>query len=120
MYAQCNKQALQARRTLVGFDPISRDAARVEVWSSADHTLLVQFPASPTLIGSVEGPTKQARGDAPDDPAPSCPAKGSDSALVLFSSLGHVAGIAVLGFHRTSGYQAVGNQMRSLRTTRHF
>ena len=39
----------------------------------------VQFPASPTLIGSVEGPTKQARGDAPDDPAPSCPAEGSDS-----------------------------------------
>ena len=39
----------------------------------------MQFPASPALIGSVEGPTKQARGDAPDDPAPSCPAEGSDS-----------------------------------------
>ena len=40
---------------------------------------VVQFPASPTLIGSVEGPTKQARGDAPDNPAPSCPNKVSGS-----------------------------------------
>ena len=42
MYAQCNKQAFQARRTLVGFDPISHDAARVMVCSSA-QTVLFSF-----------------------------------------------------------------------------